>query len=376
VTKTANRAIFGYIYRIYNESILHKNKAGEIIQPCYIGKTEETVEKRFQGHQRDSRKVRGSKSGGDGKLHSEMWAKNCLGFRVEMLAEGFSPADLSEKEAFFIKQFDSIENGWNKISASIATEKRGEKVLIVIDGVEQGFESVAHLCRKLNISNTSLTHWLKKRRLSLSEAVVEAINGKERELAKQDQTVEVFKRRYSSYSELVRDAKVNKHGLSALTIRRRVTSGMSIEDAMTKPKEKKKASLALSLPSGESKLFLSVQEAHKFLTAQKLTLVPYQTVISYLNKGQTPEQAFGLSKRPWELKYIDCDLLVSQNGYEYVGEKSPFSEQPVIDDLEKKIYTTVKLFANTFGLDYSNITKKIKAGWTVEQILKKSKHRL
>jgi len=63
VTKTANRAIFGYIYRIYNESIFHKNKAGEIIQPCYIGKTEETVEKRFQGHQRDSRKVRGSKSG-------------------------------------------------------------------------------------------------------------------------------------------------------------------------------------------------------------------------------------------------------------------------------------------------------------------------
>ena len=153
---------------------------------------------------------------------------------------------------------------------------------------------------------------------------------------------------------------------------------------MTKPKEKRKESLALSLPSGESKLFPSVQEAHKFLTAQKLTLVPYQTVISYLNyqtvisylnKGQTPEQAFGLSKRPWELKYIDCDLLVSQNGYEYVGEKSPFSEQPVIDDFEKKIYTTVKLFANTFGLDYSNITKKIKAGWTVEQILKKSKHR-
>jgi hypothetical protein len=374
VTKTANKAIFGYIYRIYNESIFHKSKAGEIIQPCYIGKTEETVEKRFQGHQRDSKKVRGSKSGGDGKLHSEMWAKNCVGFKVEKLAEAYSPAELSEREAFYIKQFDSIENGWNKISASTATERRGENVSVLIDGVEQGFESIAHLCRKLDISNTSLTHWLKKRGLSLSEAVAEAIKGKERELAKQNQTIEVFKRKYASYNELVRDEKVNKHRLSALTLRRRVSSGMSIEDAITKPKEKGKESIFLTLPSGKTKIFPSVQEAHQTLVAQKLTAVPYQTVVSYLNKGQSPEQAFGLEKRPWEQKYIECDLLVSQNGYEYVGERSPFSE-PVIDDVEKKIYTSVKLFAKTFGLDYSNITKKIKAGWTVEQILKKSKHR-
>ncbi len=374
MTKTANKAIFGYIYRIYNESIFHKSKAGEIIQPCYIGKTEETVEKRFQGHQRDSKKVRGSKSGGDGKLHSEMWAKNCVGFKVEKLAEAYSPAELSEREAFYIKQFDSIENGWNKISASTATERRGENVSVLIDGVEQGFESIAHLCRKLDISNTSLTHWLKKRGLSLSEAVAEAIKGKERELAKQNQTIEVFKRKYASYNELVRDEKVNKHRLSALTLRRRVSSGMSIEDAITKPKEKGKESIFLTLPSGKTKIFPSVQEAHQTLVAQKLTAVPYQTVVSYLNKGQSPEQAFGLEKRPWEQKYIECDLLVSQNGYEYVGERSPFSE-PVIDDVEKKIYTSVKLFAKTFGLDYSNITKKIKAGWTVEQILKKSKHR-
>ncbi len=374
MTKTANNAIFGYIYRIYNETIFHKSKAGEIIQPCYIGKTEETVEKRFQGHQRDSRKVRGSKSGGDGKLHSEMWAKNCVGFKVEKLAEAYSPAELSEREAFYINQFDSIENGWNKISASTASEKRGENVTVLIDGVEQGFESIAHLCRKIEISPSALTYWLKRKGLPLSEAVTQAIKGKERELAKQSQTIEVFKRKYASYNELVRDIKVNKHGLSALTLRRRVNGGISIEDAITKPKEKGKESISLTFPSGETQIFPSVQEAHQALTAQKLTVVPYQTVVSYLNKGQTPEQAFGLEKRPWEQKYIECDVLVSQNGYEYVGERSPFSE-PVIDDVEKKIYTTVKLFAKTFGLDYSNITKKIKAGWTVEQILKKSKHR-
>lgn len=205
--------------------------------------------------------------------------------------------------------------------------------------------------------------------------MAEAIKGKERERAKQNQTIEVFKRKYASYNELVRDAKVNKYKLSALTLRRLVNSGMSLEDAITKPKEKGRESISLTLPSGEIQIFSSVQEAHQALSAQKLTIVPYQTVVSYLNKGQTPEQAFGLEKRPWEQKYIECDLLVSQNGYEYVGDKSPFSE-PVIDDVEKKIYTyAVKLFSKTFGLDYSNITKKIKAGWTVEQILKKSKHR-
>lgn len=158
MTKTTNKVIFDYIYRIYNESIFHKSKTGEIIQPCYVGKTEETIEMRFQGRQRDSRKVRGSKSGGDGKLHSKMWAENCVGFKVEKLAEAYSPAELSEKEAFYIKQFDSIENGWNKISASTATEKRGENVSVVIDGVEQRFELIARLCRKFDISNTSLSH--------------------------------------------------------------------------------------------------------------------------------------------------------------------------------------------------------------------------
>ena len=34
----------------------------------------------------------------------------------------------------------------------------------------------------------------------------------------------------------------------------------------------------------------------------------------------------------------------------------------------------VKLFAKTYGLDYSNISKKINLGWTVEKILKKSGH--
>ena len=99
----------------------------------------------------------------------------------------------------------------------------------------------------------------------------------------------------------------------------------------------------------------------------------YSTIVGYMGKGQSPEQAFGFEKRPWELKYEKTDLLVRDNQYQYIGDKSPFSE-PVVVDHEKKIYTTVKLFASTYGLDYSNVSKKIKSGWTVEKILKKSGH--
>lgn len=87
--------------------------------------------------------------------------------------------------------------------------------------------------------------------------MAEAIKGKERERAKQNQTIEVFKRKYASCNELVRDAKVNKYRLSALTLGRRVDSGMSLEDAITKPKEKGMESISITLSSVEIQIFSS-----------------------------------------------------------------------------------------------------------------------
>jgi hypothetical protein len=119
--------------------------------------------------------------------------------------------------------------------------------------------------------------------------------------------------------------------------------------------------------------FKTITEAHKKLSDLKLTDTKYQTVVAYLNRGYTPEQAFGFEKRPWELKYEPLDRLVAIEGYEYVGKKNPYAN-PVVVDFEKKIYPSIKDFSKTYGLDYTTVADKLKNGDSIEKILKKSGH--
>ena len=370
---TSNNKIFGYIYRIYHENIFQKNLKGELFTPCYIGKTEESIQKRFLGHKRDAKNAGGKLNGGDGKLHSEMWAKNCKGFHIEQLDLGYSPQDLSEKESLYIKKFDSIKNGWNKITASSTKIVRGENVIIEIDGSARKFKSIAHMCRELGISGTSFQHWYKKKELSLSDAVSKAIEGKVIQQKKNEQFIEVFKRKYSTINELIRDKRVNKLNLTAVTLRRRIKDGMTIEDAIQMPLERKINSISLKLPDGNISKFSNIQDAHNHLNKLGIPVPPYSTIVSFIKKGYTPEQAFAFEKRPWEIKYEEYDSLVKNKKYEYVGEKNAFSN-PVVVDYDKKIYTTIKLFSSAYGLDYTTIAEKIKKGTTVENILKKSGH--
>ena len=366
------REIFGYIYKIYHPKILQVGHDGQPFQPCYVGKTEDSLKKRFAGHKRDAQKVAGSSAGGDGKLHAIMWANKPETFKIEVLAVAHSPEELSQKESDFIKKFDTIKQGWNKITASSTKTKRGQKVSIILAGKTLNFESNAHLCRQLEIGASSLTHWLKKG-LSLSDSVSNALVGKENDKIKKSQTIEVYKRTYASINEVARDKKINKLNLTATLIRRRIKAGLSPEDALSKPKEKGIESLTLKLPNNQTMTFSTVTEAHEKLTSSELTTTKYQTVVSYLKKGYTPEQAFGLEMRPWELKYVPLDQLVAQQGYEYVGKKNPFAD-PVVVDHEKKIYPSIKDFAKTYGLDYTTVSGKVKKGVSIPEILKQSGH--
>ena len=366
------REVFGYIYRIYHPKILQLGHDGQPIQPCYVGKTEESIKKRFMGHKRDAEKVLGSSGGGDGKLHAIMWANKPGSFKIEELTVAYSPEELSQKESEFIKRYDSIQQGWNKITASSSKTKRGQKVSIILAGENLNFDSNAHLCRQLNIGASSLTHWLKKG-LSISDAVKNALEGKEKDKIKKDQVIKVYKRNYSSINEVARDKKINKLNLSAGLIRKRIKEGLSPEDALRKPKEKGITSITVTLANSQTLTFNNVAAAHEKLTELKLINAKYQTVVAYLNKGYTPEQAFGIEKRPWELKYQTLDDLVAKEGYQYVGEKNPYAE-PVVVDHEKSIYPSIKDFAKAYGLSYDTVADRIKKGISIMQILKKSGH--
>jgi hypothetical protein len=170
--------VFGYIYRITNPTIFTKNALGEFITPCYIGRTEKTVKTRFQGHLRDAKNVQGKDQGGDGKLHAIMWAHGLKGFVVEELDRAFSPAQLSEQEKHYQDKYDSIKYGWNKITASTITRVVEKSVVVELEGQKLEFTSIANLCRSLEVSNSTLTYWVKKRGLSLEDAIRSALAAK------------------------------------------------------------------------------------------------------------------------------------------------------------------------------------------------------
>lgn len=372
---TQSETVFGYIYRISNSTIFTKNANGEFITPCYIGRTEKTVKTRFQGHLRDAKNVQGKDQGGDGKLHAIMWAYGLKGFVVEELDRAFSPAQLSEQEKFYQDKYDSIKYGWNKITASTITRVIEKSVVVELEGRKFEFTSIAHLCRSFEVSNSTLTYWMKKRSLSLEDAIRNALAAKSSTNEKEQLVIHVFRRPYATINDAVRDLKLNKHSLNEKTIRSRIRNGMSLEDAFSEPPTRKRnQELSVIAPDGNKYVFNNLTIAHKTLS-ETFKVPPYSTVSSFFfQKGQSLEQAFGFVERPWyNERFIETDKLVANQGYKYVGDQNGQSN-PLICHPTKEIFCSVKEFAKTFGLDYTSVASEIKKGLTAEDVLRKRNH--
>ena len=85
-----------YIYQIVND----------INQKIYIGKTEESIEKRFKEHCNESKKIRSEKR----PLYDAMNKYGIEHFHVELIEETNEP---EEREIFWIEQKRSFKNGYN-----------------------------------------------------------------------------------------------------------------------------------------------------------------------------------------------------------------------------------------------------------------------
>lgn len=89
----------GYIYKITND----------INDKIYIGKTLNTIEKRFKKHCQDSKRKRYEKR----PLYDAMNKYGIEHFHVEKVEEVIDPNKLSEREIYWIKYYDSYHNGYN-----------------------------------------------------------------------------------------------------------------------------------------------------------------------------------------------------------------------------------------------------------------------
>jgi transposase-like protein len=215
------RTAYGYLYRISHPKLWTMTEEGQPHQLCYIGRTQKTVAERFQGHLRDAKKFKGG-SDGDGKLHAVMSAQGS-GFVVEELDSAKTAEELAQKEGHYQKVYGSINYGWNKIAAPVTINKIDRStVQINLDGEVTSYQTVAHLCRELDISYSTLMYWVKKHRFSLTEAVEKSLDASNLTRAKHEAPVIIFRRPYPTLNDAVRDEKLNRHQLNEKSIRARL----------------------------------------------------------------------------------------------------------------------------------------------------------
>ena len=199
-------------------------------------------------------------SKGDARLHIVMKTFNPKTFVIEELARADDHKELSKLQEKFVKKFNSVRNGWNKVNAPSVTRKRNERLKLNLDGKSYQYQSLAGLCRELEISNSTVNHWRKKG-LSLSSAVKKA------QLARCNTAnktkIVVFRKEFNNVNELAR-SKHNKFNYSAATIRKKHRRGISYEDILLeRPRRPQKISIKLN---GEVLRFQNVREAHSTLS--------------------------------------------------------------------------------------------------------------
>lgn len=353
--ETMSKRIFGYIYKISHKDIPNK---------CYVGKTELTIRKRFEAHIRDAKKAT-DKDIGDAKLHSIMWAHGPKTFDVEELATAKSLKELSNLEIFYSNRFDSIKNGWNKVAASKSIQVRNMKVRVKVGGNVLESESLASLCRELDISYSTVNYWRTKKGTSLEAAIRKAQTA--REQTEQKEMIQVFRKKFKDVNELAK-SKFNKHKLHPQTIRKRVRDGQTYEDALLQKGASPKA-IQIKYQNKNLK-FDNKAAAHKALSKMLKKIPTYSSVIASINKGHTYEQAFGIDKPKWEKDLNWVYDLVNNEGYTLTG-KLDGQSKPVVYQKNKEVFSSVKVFARTYGFEYTTIAAEIKKGLTAAEIVEK-----
>lgn len=131
-----------YIYKIIND----------VNQKVYIGKTEFSLEKRFQEHCNDAFKESQEKR----PLYAAMRKYGINNFHIELIEETFMP---EEREKYWIQYYGSFKNGYN---ATLGGD--GKKYIdydLVIATYKQN-NNAAKTARILNISSDSVRNIVKQ----------------------------------------------------------------------------------------------------------------------------------------------------------------------------------------------------------------------
>lgn len=136
-----------YIYKITND----------INQKIYIGKTEFTIEKRFQEHCKDAFRDRNEKR----PLYAAMRKYGIEHFHIELIEETTNP---EEREIYWIEYYGSFKNGYN---ATLGGDGKSYIDYDLVVATYEEVKNIAEVARMLKVSSDSVSHILHIRKIDV-----------------------------------------------------------------------------------------------------------------------------------------------------------------------------------------------------------------
>ena len=140
-----------YIYQITND----------VNQKIYIGKTENSIEKRFKEHCWDASRERNEKR----PLYNAMRKYGIEHFHIELIEETDNP---EEREIYWIEKKQSFKNGYN---ATIGGDGRKYIDYDLVVKTYQDLQNIKLVAKQLNHDESTISKILKEKNIDIKSSI-------------------------------------------------------------------------------------------------------------------------------------------------------------------------------------------------------------
>lgn len=140
-----------YIYQITND----------VNQKIYIGKTENSIEKRFKEHCWDASRERNEKR----PLYNAMRKYGVEHFHIELIEETNNP---EEREVYWIEKKQSFKNGYN---ATIGGDGRKYIDYDLVVKTYQDLQNIKLVAKQLNHDESTISKILKEKNIDIKSSI-------------------------------------------------------------------------------------------------------------------------------------------------------------------------------------------------------------
>ncbi len=140
-----------YIYQITND----------VNQKIYIGKTENSIEKRFKEHCWDASRERNEKR----PLYNAMRKYGVEHFHIELIEETDNP---EEREIYWIEKKQSFKNGYN---ATIGGDGRKYIDYDLVVKTYQDLQNIKLVAKQLNHDESTISKILKEKNIDIKSSI-------------------------------------------------------------------------------------------------------------------------------------------------------------------------------------------------------------